>query len=31
MTKGMVNGSKDFQAAMDAAWKDNNISALPIK
>lgn len=31
MTKGMVNGSKDFQAAMDAAWKENNISALPIK
>lgn len=31
MTKGMVNGSKEFQAAMDAAWKENNISALPLK
>lgn len=29
MKQGMVNGSKEFQTAMTAAWKDNNISALP--
>ena len=30
MKQGMVNGSKAFQEAMTKAWKDNNISALPI-
>ena len=30
MKQGMVNGSKEFQAAMDAAWQENNISALPM-
>ena len=30
MKQGMVNGSKEFQKAMDDAWKANNISALPM-
>ena len=31
MQQGMVNGSKEFQEAMTKAWKDNNISSLPIQ
>lgn len=31
MKQGLTNGSKAFQDAMTQAWKDNNISALPIK
>jgi hypothetical protein len=31
MKQGLTNGSKAFQEAMTQAWKDNNISALPIK
>lgn len=31
MTQGLTNGSAEFQAAMDQAWKDNNISSLPEK
>ena len=30
MMQGMVNGSKEFQEAMTKAWRENNISALPI-
>ena len=30
MKQGMVNGSKEFQKAMDEAWQANNISALPM-
>ena len=30
MQKGMVNGSKEFQTAMDEAWRENNIQNLPI-
>ena len=31
MQQGLVNGSAEFQAKMDEAWKDNNVSALPIQ
>lgn len=31
MKQGLTNGSKAFQEAMTQAWKDNNISELPIK
>ena len=31
MAQGMTNGSKQFQEAMTQAWKDNNISSLPVK
>lgn len=31
MQQGLVNGSEAFQAALDQAWKDNNISALPMQ
>ena len=31
MQQGMVNGSKEFQEAMTQAWKDNNVSKLPIQ
>ena len=31
MKQGMTNGSKAFQEAMTQAWKDNNVSALPIQ
>lgn len=31
MQQGMVNGSKEFQEAMTQAWKDNNVSSLPIQ
>ena len=31
MEQGMLNGSKQFQEAFDAAWKDNNVGALPIQ
>lgn len=31
MKQGLTNASKAFQEAMTQAWKDNNISALPIK
>ncbi len=29
--QGLVRGSKAYQEAMTAAWKDNNISSLPIQ
>lgn len=29
MAQGKTNGSPEFEAAMQQAWKDNNISALP--
>ena len=29
MAQGKTNGSAEFEAAMQQAWKDNNISALP--
>lgn len=31
MKQGLTNGSKAFQEAMTKAWKDNNISSLPIR
>ena len=31
MKQGIVNGSKTFQEAMTKAWKDNNISSLPVR
>lgn len=31
MKQGMTNGSKAFQEAMTQAWKDNNVSSLPIQ
>lgn len=31
MKQGLINGSKAFQDAMTKAWKDNNISSLPIR
>lgn len=31
MQQGMTNGSKEFQEAMTKAWKDNNVSSLPIQ
>ena len=31
MQQGMTNGSKEFQEAMTTAWKDNNVSDLPIQ
>lgn len=31
MQQGLVNGSKEFQTAMDQAWKDNNVQALPMQ
>lgn len=31
MKQGLTNGSKAFQEAMNKAWADNKISALPIK
>lgn len=31
MKQGITNGSKEFQEAMNKAWKDNNIQSLPIK
>ena len=30
MQQGMINGSKEFQQALDKAWADNNIASLPI-
>lgn len=30
MAQGLTNGSADFQKAMDAAWKDNNVAQLPL-
>lgn len=30
MQKGLINGSKEYQQALDQAWKDNNIASLPI-
>ena len=29
--QGLVRGSKKYQEAMDAAWKENNIASLPVK
>lgn len=31
MQQGLVNGSEAFQAALDQAWKDNNVAALPMQ
>ena len=31
MQQGLINGSKEFQTAMDQAWKDNNVQALPMQ
>jgi hypothetical protein len=31
MGRGLINGSKEFQEALTQAWKDNNISSLPIQ
>ena len=31
MQQGLLNGSKAFQQAMDKAWKDNNVSSLPMQ
>lgn len=31
MAKGLTNGSAKFQEEMTAAWKENNVSSLPIK
>ena len=31
MQQGLLNGSKAFQEAMDKAWKDNNVSSLPMQ
>lgn len=31
LSRGLVNGSDEFCAEMDKAWKENNISALPIQ
>ena len=31
MKQGLTNASKAFQEAMTKAWKDNNISSLPIR
>ena len=31
MQQGLVNGSAEFQQKMDEAWRDNNVSALPIQ
>jgi len=28
---GLVRGSKKYQEAYDAAWRDNNIIALPVQ
>lgn len=29
MAQGLTNGSDEFQTAMQQAWKDNNVAALP--
>jgi len=29
--QGLVRGSKKYQEAFDAAWRDNNINTLPVK
>ena len=31
MQRGLVNGSAEYQEAMTQAWKDNNVSSLPIQ
>lgn len=31
MKQGLINGSKAFQEAQSQAWKDNNVSALPLQ
>ena len=31
LSQGMTIGSTEFQEAMDKAWKDNNISSLPLR
>lgn len=31
LAQGMTIGSAEFQEAMDKAWKDNNISSLPLR
>lgn len=31
MKQGLTNGSKAFQEAMTQAWKDNNVSSLPMQ
>ena len=30
MQQGLINGSSEFQKAMDEAWETNNVSSLPI-
>ena len=29
--QGLVRGSKAYQEAYDAAWKDGNVKALPVR
>ena len=29
MQRGLVKGSEEYQTALDAAWKENNVSSLP--
>lgn len=31
MQQGFVNGSDEFQAKMDEAWRENNVASLPIQ
>ena len=31
MQRGLVNGSAEYQEAMTQAWKDNNVSSLPVQ
>lgn len=31
MQQGLINGSAEYQEAMTQAWKDNNVSSLPIQ
>ena len=31
MQQGLVNGSDEFQAKMDEAWRENNVASLPIQ
>jgi len=31
MAQGLINGSKEYQAALTEAWKANNVQSLPIQ
>ena len=31
MAQGLVNGSKEYQEAMTAAWRENNVQSLPLQ